>query len=332
MVRMSLKNCLLGRYTAVELRDKARRIGLSGEENSIACAQKLAESMLKIDNFRNVLLLLHDDEIRFMDQACAKEEGFRPAESQYGAADALFRLDYGFIVSGSREFVIPADVRLAYQHIRTDEFEKKRKKMSWLADCVRMIPVIYLTLEEKDLYRMYGKRKNFEESDSELKTLLDEYLKMSDCPCVRKGDILISKVLEEKGITGKILKIQEKMPANLVPYSEVRQITEHGYPYTEKEWKLLKKFFVRKCGCTADYADMACGVVWMELAAGADPEMIGEDLAASEITVPESERKNLENMISLIRLNVRMSYYRGMPLYQAAGEYPVPLSEEEIGK
>ncbi len=322
---MSLKNCLLGRYTAADLRKKAEEQGISGEENSIVCAQKISDSMLNIANFRNVLLLLHDDEIRFLDQACAKEEGFRPAESQYAAADRLFQLDYGFIVSGTREFVIPSDVKLAYHHIRTDAFEKKRRKMSWLADCVRMIPLIYLTLDEKDLYQLYRKRKGYEESDEELEGLLSEYLRMSDCPCIRKDGVLISKVLEEKGVTEEILKMQKDMPPNLVPYSEVRQIMDHGYPHTEKEWKQLKKFFIRKCGCAVDYADVACSVVWMELAAGADFSLIAEDLAASGIVIPESESRNLENMIRLIRLNVRMSYYRGMPLFQAEGVNPDAL-------
>lgn len=266
---MNLKEALLSVHDSEWLMEFAKTSGLKELNTPEETADVISETLLDPQIMMENMITLHDEDIDFIRYCLKQDQPFLPSSGYYDSADRLRDLQYGFVVDENMHFVMPDDVKKAYQKIDTPAFHQKRKKMAWLNDCVSLIPYLYAILSVGDLGTLYRKHRGFEETNEEIvMRMLPELSGRPHFPCALEGNELITKGLKESGQEKRLREIHETIPVSFPSYGEIKDLIQNGYPSKETSWKKLRHTLIHDFRVSDTFIDALLNGIWMYIATG----------------------------------------------------------------
>ncbi len=307
---MLLKEMLVRTKNPSSLKDFGRDAGLDEGLSVMDIAGRIADSLLA--EMPERMLILRDDDIAFFENSLAKTKPFVPAKANYANADRIRYLDYGAAIDKEMHFVIPEDVKETYQKINTLQWQDKRRKISWLYECMSLIPSLYAIINVKDLCSLYRKRHGFQETDKEIMTMLQQLLdRREDCPVYLEGEDLVVNGLKETGQEEKIRRLHENMPAGFPSYSEMKDILDNRYPAKEKTYQQLKTYFLHQIRVHEDFIDALMEAVYQFIATGNTFSDTLKMIRNEQIPISKDDEKELEEYMTRAWDHTRMLMCNG---------------------
>ena len=295
---MRLKDALIETRGAEWIRMTAQNGGLSNEGELNEIAQETAGLLLSPDVLSERMLVLHDEDIRFLNYVIQNGGRVLPAKVNYASADRLRNIDVAFVRRGSVTLELADEIPAAYAAIDTPEFHELRRKVSWLLDCLKISAHIHGIISISDLGAMYRRHPDRNEPNEELVFTLMRHVKGSpECPMEQKGAEFIVNGLAESGHEDKLRIHHEQVPAGIPSYSEMKDILQNGYPSKVKEYRALKKFLIRETFIREDYADAVLELIWNLLSSGNTYTEVMKVMETQAIPIPETVKDKLKPLL-----------------------------------
>lgn len=303
----SLKDALLQNYDADVLK---MIVWDQKKERPDELAEAAAERLLQPDVMRRKMMFLHDDDISFFEYACKGKTSV--AKANYVSADRIREANYGFVTDMNMTFRIPDDVVSVYEQINEPSFHEKRRKMSWLLDCAKLIPLFYGIITVGDFSRLYRRNPKRSESDEEIVlVLLPELFRYAETNLVLHGNELISSDLEKTGNMDKIRQLHREYPISFPTYAEIKNITEDFYPSGSQSYRKLKQRMIRMFSMSSEKADAMLEVVFVNIAVGCQYDDIADYLSNNGLKMTDDQRRQLKSVMQETWLDTRCLMFNG---------------------
>ena len=309
---MKLKDVLLTVHDPQWLMDFAKTAGLKEVKSPAETAEVISETLLDPQIMEQNMLVLHDEDIDFIHYCLKQDQPFLPSRVYYASADRLRDMQYGFVTGQSMYFIMPEDVKEVFRKIDTPSFHDRRKRVSWLNDCISLIPYLYAILSTGDLCTLYRKHRGFDESNEEIiLTMLEPLKERHDFPCVLRKNELITKGLQETGQEERLREIHETLPVVFPSCGEIRDLTEKGYPVRSKTWQKLKTYLIHDLKVSDEFIDPLLNGIWMYLATGNAFSDTLKMIRHESIPVNEEQEPELKRIMSQAWNDTRMIMCNG---------------------
>lgn len=296
---MKLKDTLLLKHDAAWFHKFALSAGIDQNAPVSDIADKLAEALLTPSVMRERMIILRDEDIDFF-QYVSEHGPVIPAKSFYQSADRLRSMDYACVIDNDMHLIIPEDVKEVYdKETDTPEFQARRKKMSWLYDCISFIPYLYAILSVGDLGTLYRKRHGYDDSNEEIvMSMLRELMNNhEEIPCTLHGNELIVNGLE-KAQEEKLRQLHASVPTGFPGYGEMKDILHNGYPLKDNAWKSLRQYFIHDIHVTDDFIDALLEMIWKYMTTGNPYSVIIKNIRGEGIPVTGEQEKTLKKLLT----------------------------------
>lgn len=302
---ITMKNALQLMYRDEWFEKSSEILGIIPDENMFDNVSAFYADPPFIENR---LLQLHDDEVRLL-EALIRQDILIPSENNHRCAERLITTELACILHADLSLGIIDEVRDVYSSLDLKEFNELRTKVSWLTDCLHIIPFMYGILPVKDLCDLYRKRKGFDDTNEEI--LFSLYRRITDNPVSLNKNELCTEGLNEAGNEAKLRQIHKSLPVSLPSYAEIRDITENGYPSHSKPYMKLKRFFIRELKQEPAYADALMEMVYNFIAKGNPYQSILEVIEHENIEMDAFRKLQLRSLIGDCWDDTRMLMARG---------------------
>ena len=162
-------------YSMELLKNYARDFEIKGfskmKKNELA--ERVAEELLKPDVMFYRMSIFDDKDIKLF------ERGFN-GKIDVGDDDEAFEIvcklnDLNYIALSRGVFLVPCDVLEAWKKIRTDEFERYRKRSSWVWKCVHFAEELYGVCPVENLLDVVNAKKGIRMNAEELADIYDHF-------------------------------------------------------------------------------------------------------------------------------------------------------------
>ena len=329
-MELLLKDALLMSHDRMWLADTARSFGLTPEADPVLTAEKLAGIMLDPENLFGRMLVLNDNDISFFEYVI-RNKTVHPASANYRSADRLRHLDLAAIVNAKRDLAVPDDLAAVYQSFDLNAFHGLRRKVSWLFDCVSLIPNFYGFLAIHDLCDMYRRKKGMDDDNAAIvMRLLPYVIHHPDCLCIREGNEIITIGLNDAGNEAKLRELHESIPLVIPSYSEIKDILDHRYPSRNPAYAKLNRYLIRQLNQSEYYAEALMEAIFRYIGYGNTFDDIMEMFAAEQIEVSPEQRQDLKNLMADAWDTTRMLMCNGhRPCDVMPGNRQIFLNEED---
>lgn len=285
---------------------KLRHTGLRKEE----LAEKLANEILTPRVMEQRLVTLGDEEIhafeRAMERAC-----FFPTEQEWDALEAFFDMDY--IVIYEDDYVeVPEEVTAVYNKINSPDFQKNRREVSWMLECLRMFMYIYVVAPVDVVWQMYRSRKGFRVSQAEFLSIFEKVPK-EDNPCTILGEEMVLTEVLKDNLYLRIAERQREVAYYIPSEEEIHDYAKNAYPSKDSVYRKLKGFLTEELKCEESEADYLCREIYREITMrGGSLSDIADMLCEEEIEFQSDEQfAQFANMVMEVNNRTRMFELRG---------------------
>lgn len=106
-------------------------------------------------------------------------EPFFPAHEEMDNALCLHESDNAFL-NKREQLDVLVDVKIAYEKLKTLEFRKYARKISWLSQCFDFGEAFYGVFDKDVLRKIFNARKGYHILEQELEKLCNDYCKESN--------------------------------------------------------------------------------------------------------------------------------------------------------
>lgn len=259
----TLRECLYSAYSEKNLRELADQLGaepylpnidlldcLDGMEASVrkgvlkfSLAWGCANALLTPAIMEERMSRINDRQMETFRRALSeKDERGRFQVDTFREMDDLANfaeIDYVFSGKDVNSFFIPSDLAEAFPVIDTEEFHERRHQKVWLLDCLYIVQYYYGAIPVRKFYTLYKKYGTLspEEMIESIKSL-----DPMENDCVIKDDKVIDYGLLENEEYKILERIQAGKPYYFPSKSEVEEISQIGYPVSQKEIQELHTF------------------------------------------------------------------------------------------
>ena len=328
-MELLLKDALLMSHDTAWLEQTASVTGIEYDPDPVVTSERLAARMLDPENLASRMLVLNDNDISFFEYVM-RTGSVHPASVNYRSADRLRRLDLSFITDAKRNLSVPDDLSAVYRQFDPKTFHALRKKVSWLFDCVSLVPNFYGFITIHDLCDMYRLKKGMDDDNTAIvMTLLPHVIHHPDCLCTREGNEIITIGLNEAGNEAKLRELHENIPLELPSFSEIKDILDHRYPSRSKAYAALHRYLLRELHQNEYYAEALLEAVFRYIGYGNTFADIMEMFAAENIPVSDRQRQDLRFLLAEAWDTTRMLMCNGhRPCDVMPGNRQIFLNEE----
>ena len=238
-------------YDRPDLDEFAEKYGLPvhKKESKEDLANRLKEELLKPDILNRTFLSLKDEETEAFEllvQAggMLRLEGeIRKKEKHYYALESV-----GYVFHTDQEILFAGtDVIEAYQKISTPEFHERRRKVSYLLQCLqRIVPYYYVILPVRKFSRIARRKKDPVIMAKEIEELLPQVADtLHDC-VIRDGCIYTGQVSRDPKAMEAVRQMQQDKPYYIMTEEEIDEILQYGYPHRRRVYREFQDYLRRE--------------------------------------------------------------------------------------
>lgn len=297
-------------YSKDELREIAEELHLLRYKNlnKSELADKIKNELLRPSVMRSRLLLFNDEEIGAFEEAIEMGGCYFPKEDVQDILESFYRLHYVIIYEDDC-VEVPAEVAKVYSQINTPEYQDKRRKASWMYECLEMTDMIYGVAPAKIVHRMY--RKQYKIGYKEFLDIFGQ-IPEEDRSCVICENKIISKAFYDNGEYIGIERGAEGIQYYIPEKSEIRDYVKNGYPSEEACYKKLRVFMIKDLQLEEWYVEALLADIWGYINMGYGLSTIMDVIEDEEIIFPsQSVSIRFSSIISEIQSRSRRLVLRG---------------------
>ena len=213
------------------------RFSHGGEKQ--AAAEAMEQQILSPSFFRGYVLVLNDAVWKLLTNV--PEKPVPLMRGQFRSAEILHNMNLGCMKT-DHTFELYEGVRDALTQVDTDDFQKERHQVSWVYDCLRLIPGLYGYLEEADFVRLCAVSPRWHGDAAALADMVLENYRTG----VRKEDGGYRSLDKDEPVFRKLLDtIHEQLPVSIPSYKACMDLIVYGYPTDSDAYRKLAGKLIR---------------------------------------------------------------------------------------
>ncbi|MEE3392845.1 MAG: hypothetical protein VZR00_05105 [Lachnospiraceae bacterium] len=307
------------------------------DEVSEKLLDDLSAFLLEKDHLQQNFYMFNDKEIDIIKRASSGPVDLESSRTDLRAALKVEQMSYGFIVyyGEKAKFTVPDEVQKVYREIDSDVFDAKRKKLSWLYECLGFCEQFYGITPVDELQKVYNSRPKFQASMQDIMDMyaeLPSYRMSSILSSPIEGDespvnIFVSNIFMDDRNLHVLMQTQKECDFKEFSYDQVKDYLDNGYLSGTLEYKELLKFFQRDLDLDFTDADKLSQFIWKEFATGAPFEPLFDEIirrlespsidsaGKGAVIVTEPDKDELKSLMYKASGHTNSILYRGnMPI------------------
>ncbi len=237
---------ILSFYQRNELEELAKMLGVLISKKSLKedAARLLEETLLNHEFLYRHFISLTDQETAAFEAAMKAGGILKIIDEQ--ASDYQALIDTGYVFYSSDDYIlVGTEVMEAYRGINTPEFHEKRKKVSYLRQCLEKIVPLYYSLLPIRKFTRICRRNNDPQIRAEEVPELLSLIPDSMHHCIIKDDaIWTNQLIEDPDALAYIKGVQKDKPYYIMRGEEIDEILQYGYPRNNKAYRRLKEYLL----------------------------------------------------------------------------------------
>ncbi len=311
-----------------ELLEMAKEKGIKGISkcNKKVLIEKIVHFMLQPESMEHYFSYLLDRELADFETLIKEPEKQDVSELQY--LSKLYEVSYiGMLEIGI--YAVPKDVVEAYQAIKTEEFEKKRRRNSYFLSCLRAASLLYGIVPVRIILEMMKTNPKIEITEQEIYEEL-ERLPFEYNDYILVGDMIYSELLypDDRGL----LNAQAGNEYYIPTMEEIIDLGTFGYLPNQKEFKKLVYFLQNQLGLFKEEAEWITAVIQTRICGSCDIEEIFEYLEEEDLYIEtQKQMEKLADLVVNFWNHTRMITNRGFTpaeMTRKSKTQKLPLREE----
>lgn len=304
---------LLSSYTKEDLKEIGKMYGLkivsSLKKSDMVSA--LEKEMLKPEIVRNTFSVLDDVEIQAFEKAVEyRAYGYPVKDEDENFYEQLILAGY-INMTIDNKIYIPEDVLELYQKLNTEDFQKQRKRMSWLLSCFDIAARFYGVVPLEIMIKLFNQRKGLKTDKLQI---IRDY---ESIPYQKKDFTLLNNQFIYDGLLQKdnylaLLRIQGEKEYYIPTVEEILEFNRSGILINEPPIQRLMVYFNKYHDMTEEMAKEIVTMIYHEISAGCEMHDVFDIL--NDMQVNFKSQKDLEILISILNEfwnNTRMIDNRG---------------------
>lgn len=299
-------------YEKGELKEIAKELNLLRYNNLSReeLAEKIKNELLSPSVMRNRMLLFDDEEIAVFEGVAEKGGCYFPPKDILDRLFPFYRLHY-IIIYEDDCVEVPSDVARLYGQINMPEYRDRRRKASWMYDCLLMTEMIYGAAPAKIVHRMYRRRQGYKVGYEEFLHIF-KMIPEGDNPCVLHDNRIIAKSYFHDREYIKIEQAAESLEYYIPEADEVRDYVGNGYPSRDECWKKLRYFLGKELRLEEEHAEELIQDIWDCINRGYGISEVMDIFNQEEVAFPsDSAFKKFISLISEVQEDSRRILFRG---------------------
>ncbi len=324
----SLKD-IFSDFTKEEIMEMAKKKGVKGISrcSKQALIKKVVDFMLQPEIMERYFGYLLDKEIEDFETLIKEPEKQELSELKY--LSKLYEPSYiGMLDIGV--YGVTKDVAEVYKSIRTEEFEQKRKRNSYLLSCLRAAALLYGITPVKIILEMMKTNSKIEITEEEVRKELEQ-LPPEYNDYIIVGDMIYFEMLypDDRGL----LRAQAGKEYYIPTMEEIIDLGTLSCLPNQKELKKLVYFLQHQLGLFKEHAEWVGKIIQTRICGDCEINDIFEFLEEEEICI-ENQRQ-LEKLTELIKdlwNHTRMIVNRGFTpdeILRKSKSQKLPLKEQD---
>lgn len=304
---------ILDFYNENDLEEVAKHQGipLNTKDTKEDRINRIAEKLLDPDVLYRHFLSLTDAEIAVFEDTMSaggilkfppeKEDDIRPMD------------DAGYVFySIDDEVIIATEIMEAYRKISTPEFHARRKKVSYLRQCLmNVVPVYYSLLPIRKFTRICRRSAEPQiraDEVPELLALIPDSL--HDC-VIREDTIYASEIIRDSEKMQYIRSIQGDKPYYIMKEDEIDEILQYEYPRSRKSYRNFRDYLITEMKVDPDKAEEVLKPVHRLIALSYRMQKFFDTLKEHDIIPTEKQANELAKHFMALMGDTRTVYNRG---------------------
>lgn len=283
-------NDIFNDFEKTNIKEIARNKGLVGVSNlkKEKLIDKLVTHMLRPEIMKKYLLCLTDDEIAEFENAC-KEELYLPDEA--GLLLPLYEAAYiGMLPDG--RVTVPHQVREVYETIKGAEFDRERKRRSYVLCCLRTAGLLYGIVPLEVFEKLIAQNVSEPVTAEELEQLILEippewnfYIVAGDM--IYRDDLFMDD--------GGLLDAQGDLEYYIPTLKEIMDYGTKGYETDNRYVKRLERLILKKTDAMPEEAEVAARLIQINIME--DCEMQENFTVFEEMGIEIKNKQDLNGLV-----------------------------------
>lgn len=307
-------------YGKDDLRSLAEELGLHYYKslNKDMLAEKIRNEILTPFVMEKRMLLLRDNEIEAFERVIQSGCCY-PEADVLKTLETLYDLDYIAIFSDNY-VEVPQEVADVYARINTPEYQRRRRQLSWMNDCLHIVEAFYGVVPVKILHRVYRRRAGCKVDFRTFQELFRQFPPERN-PCVMRENKIILKVLLRDDLYREIEKSQGNKDYYIPSEEEVLDYAVNGYPSRDSRYQKLRFFLLHELPLDGQTAGDLLPVIYGKISMGEGLSDIMD--LFQETGIAFTSETAVEKVVSLLmelNNNTRMLIHRGHTPNEIAGQ------------
>lgn len=287
--------------------------------------QQLTAYMLQKEEAEKYFLCMQDEEIREFEKGAAVHGLYETEKTEDFLT--LYAASYVGMVDDGR-VTVPKDVAEVYHSLKGEEFEQRRKRVSYIVCCLRAAANLYGIVPFSVFKKLVDAHHSLHMEEKEIKAVIanippevNEWMVVNDT--IYRQDLYP----DDRGLKSA----QGDKEFYIPEFKEIIDFATNGYSSDSKEAKRLEQFLIKKMGAEVEEAEFACGIIQMQISGDCRMQDIFDVFEDFGFALEnESQINQLMQCINELWNNTRMLLNRGFtPDEMAAGKRRNTLAGKE---
>ena len=223
-------------------------------------AELLANKLLEPEVMASRMSIFDDEAIKIFERGFNGKGDVSGDDDAYDTICLFNEIDY--VAVSRREFIVPCDVVEAWKKLRTDTYDKYRKRSSWVWKCLYFVEELYGFCPVEKLLDVVNIKKGMRMDTEELIEIFDKF-PYDQLWSSRIGELIVSDVYADDLDELKNLRItQGDKPYYLPTKDEVEELYRTLALASEKSYRDLARFLKDELFMDPEYAEDIVNELW----------------------------------------------------------------------
>ena len=304
---------ILSFYQRDELEEHARTLGVLIPKKTLKedAVRLLEETLLNRDILSRHFISLTDRETAAFEAALKVDGVLKIAEEQADDYQAL--IDAGYLFYSSDDFIlVGTEIMEAYRDISTPEFHEKRKKVSYLRQCLeKIVPLYYSLLPIRKFSRICRRNKEPQIRAEEIPELLALIPDSMHHNAIREDAIWTNQLIKNPETLTYLKNVQKDKPFYIMREDEIDEILQYGYPRSSKAYKQLKEYLLSEMKADPPTTEVALEEIHRMIALSYRTQKFFDTLAKYDLIPTRKQVEELMNIYMDVVRHTHTMYNRG---------------------
>ena len=290
---------------------KTHDVQILKRETKEEAVGKIAGKLLNPDVLYRHFVSLTDDEMNAFEEVMNAGGTLKISPDREDHYDALIDTAYVFY-STEDLIIVGTDVMDGYRKINNPEFHARRRKVSYLRQCLNtIVPMYYSMLPVRKFIRICRRTADPQIRAEEVQELLS-FIPDSMHDCVIRDDTVYSgELIRDPDNMDYIRNIQKDKPYCIIKEDEIDEILHYGYPQGKRAYREFREYLLSELKVSADTAETVLRETHRRIALTYRIQKFYDMLKENGIIPTQKQAEEIMKIYMSLVANTRTVFNRG---------------------